>query len=144
MTGLPDFDYRSVTTETRLALTALCTEYVWRIDNGHARTIPDLFTDDGEWIGPWGTMAGRAALDTAWTERAARTVRTRHMLTNLRFTQPSADRATGQVGQIVFVADGDDPMPTAPSILAENLDDYARGPDGVWRIRSRRILMLAE
>jgi hypothetical protein len=144
MTSEPDFDYLGVDATTRAALTALCTEYVWRIDNGHAQTVPELFSDDGEWIGPWGTMAGRAALDEAWTARSLRTVRTRHMLTNLRFTQSAPDRALGQIGQIVFVADGPDPMRPTPSIVAENIDDYVCGPDGVWRIRMRRVAMLAE
>jgi hypothetical protein len=30
------FDFEDVTPEERHALTALCTEYVWRIDNGYA------------------------------------------------------------------------------------------------------------
>jgi hypothetical protein len=30
------FDFEDVTPEERHTLTALCTEYVWRIDNGYA------------------------------------------------------------------------------------------------------------
>jgi hypothetical protein len=41
------FDFEDVTAEERHALTALCTEYVWRIDNGYAAAVPALFTADG-------------------------------------------------------------------------------------------------
>jgi hypothetical protein len=138
------FDYLGVSPELRAELTALCTEYVWRLDNGHAARVPELFTEDGAWEGPWGMMRGRAELETAWNARAQRAVRTRHMLTNLRFLRHDADRASGQVGQIVFVAEGDSAFPTDPTIIAENIDQYRRGSDGVWRFESRRIAMLAD
>jgi hypothetical protein len=41
------FDFEDVTPNERHALTALCTEYVWRIDNGYAAAVPALFTADG-------------------------------------------------------------------------------------------------
>ncbi len=138
------FDYLGVSPELRADLTALCTEYVWRLDNGHAARVPELFTEDGAWTGPWGVMRGRAELEKAWTARAQRDVRTRHMLTNLRFVRHAEDRASGQVSQIVFVANGDAPFPTDPNIIAENIDDYRRGGDGIWRLENRRIAMLAD
>ena len=139
-----DFDYLGVSPELRAQLTALCTEYVWRLDNGHAARVTELFTDDGVWEGPWGAMRGRAELQTAWNARAQRGVRTRHMLTNLRFLRNGADRASGQISQIVFVAEGDAPFPADPNIIAENIDEYRRGSDGIWRFESRRIAMLAD
>lgn len=138
-----DFDYLSVDPALRAELTALCTEYVWRVDNGHAATVPELFTENAEWLGPWGTMRGHAELQKAWDTRAQRTVRTRHMLTNLRFIRQGPDHAQGQISQIVFAADGDDPFPTQPTLIAESHDSFARGPDGVWRFASRRIDLLA-
>lgn len=137
-------DYLGVSPVLRAELTALCTEYVWRVDNGHAAHIPDLFTAEGVWIGPWGTMRGQTELDAAWKKRAQWTVRTRHLLTNLRFSAPSPDRAEGHISQIVFAADGDAPWPTDPSVIAENIDSYARDADGVWRFASRRVVMLAD
>lgn len=138
------FDYRGVSPDLRAELTALCTEYVWRLDNGHAAQVPELFTDDGAWMGPWGVMQGRAELEAAWKARAQRDVRTRHMLTNLRFLLHGEDRASGHVSQIVFVAEGDAPFPTDPNIIAENIDEYRRDSDGNWRFESRRIAMLAD
>lgn len=142
--GEASFNYLGVTPDTRTALTALCQEYVWRIDFGHAQTVPELFTDGGAWEGPWGVMTGQAELAEAWTRRAGQTVRTRHMLTNLRFSQVAADEALGWIGQIVFVADGEEEMRTAPSIIAENIDRYGRDSDGIWRFASRRIVILAQ
>lgn len=144
MTGPSAFDYIGVGPATRAALNALCQEYVWRIDFGHAETVPTLFTEDGLWEGPWGTMAGQAQLAEAWDRRATQTVRTRHMLTNQRFARLAPDEALGWVGQIVFVADGEEEMRTTPSIIAENIDRYRRGIEGVWRFASRRVVILAQ
>ena len=55
------FDFEDVTPEERHASTALCTEYVWRIDNGYAAAVPALFTADGSMELPWGTPRGAAA-----------------------------------------------------------------------------------
>lgn len=144
MSKAPAFHYSGIDPETRAALDALCQEYVWRIDFGYAATIPELFTEDGSWSGPWGEMAGQAELVEAWHRRATQTVRTRHMLTNLRFANATPDEALGWVGQIVFLADGTETMHTTPSIIAENIDSYRRGPDGLWRISSRRVVILAQ
>lgn len=144
MSTAPAFHYTNVDPETRAALVALCQEYVWRIDFGYAETIPELFTEHGSWSGPWGEMTGQAELATAWTRRATETVKTRHMLTSLRFTHATPDEALGWVGQIVFVADETQPMGITPSIIAENMDTYERGPDGLWRFSSRRVVILAQ
>lgn len=77
------FDFEDVTPEERHALTALCTEYVWRIDNGYAAAVPALFTADGSMELPWGTPRGAAELKAAWEERARRAIRTRHMISHL-------------------------------------------------------------
>jgi hypothetical protein len=63
------FDFEDVTPEERHALTALCTEYVWRIDNGYAAAVPALFTADGSMELPWGTPKGAAELNAAWGKR---------------------------------------------------------------------------
>jgi hypothetical protein len=68
------FDFEDVTPDERHALTALCTEYVWRIDNGYAAAVPALFTADGSMELPWGTPRGAAELKTAWEERARRAI----------------------------------------------------------------------
>jgi len=137
-------DYLGIAPQTRSALEALCQEYVWRIDFGHAETIPELFTEDGHWSGPWGDISGRTTLVKAWTRRATETVRTRHMLTNLRFVPITPNKAQGWVGQIVFIADGAEPMRTIPSLIAENRDTYSLAEDGIWRISSRRVVILAQ
>ena len=53
------FNFEDVTPEERHALTALCTEYVWRIDNGYAAAVPALFTADGSMELPWARHGAR-------------------------------------------------------------------------------------
>ena len=103
------FDFEDVTPEERHALTALCTEYVWRIDNGYAAAVPALFTADGSMELPWGTPRGAAELKAAWEERARRAIRTRHMISHLRFSRLGADEIAGEVSLTLYHADAEGP-----------------------------------
>jgi hypothetical protein len=133
------FDFEDVTPEERHALTALCTEYVWRIDNGYAAAVPALFTVDGSMELPWGTPSGAAELKVAWEERAGRAIRTRHMLSHLRFSRLGADEIAGEVSLTLYHADAEGPAPATPAAVGEHIDVYRRGDDGRWRIQSRRF-----
>jgi ketosteroid isomerase-like protein len=121
------FDFEDVTPEERHALTALCTEYVWRIDNGYAAAVP------------WGTPRGAAELKAAWEERARRAIRTRHMISHLRFSRLGADEIAGEVSLTLYHADAEGPAPATPAVVGEHIDVYRRGDDGRWRIHSRRF-----
>jgi hypothetical protein len=133
------FDFEDVTPDERHALTALCTEYVWRIDNGYAAAVPALFTADGSMELPWGTPRGAAELKAAWEERARRAIRTRHMISHLRFSRLSADEIAGEVSLTVYHADAVGPAPATPAVVGEHIDVYRRGDNGRWRIHSRRF-----
>jgi ketosteroid isomerase-like protein len=133
------FDFEDVTAEERHALTALCTEYVWRIDNGYAAAVPALFTADGSMELPWGTPRGAAELKAAWEERARRAIRTRHMISHLRFSRLGADEIAGEVSLTLYHADAEGPAPATPAVVGEHIDVYRRGDDGLWRIHSRRF-----
>src|ERR1700726_2272198 len=123
------FEFEDVTPDERHALTALCTEYVWRIDNGYAAAVPALFTADGSMELPWGTPRGAAELKAAWEERARRAIRTRHMISHLR-----ADEIAGEVSLTLYHADAEGPAPATPAVVREHIDVYRRGDDGRWRI----------
>src|ERR1700733_13570448 len=110
------FDFEDVTPDERHALTALCTEYVWRIDNGYAAAVPALFTGDGSMELPWGTPRGAAELKAAWEERARRVIRTRHMISHLRFSRLGADQIAGEVSLTLYHADAESPAPWWASI----------------------------
>jgi ketosteroid isomerase-like protein len=133
------FDFEDVTPDERHALTALCTEYVWRIDNGYAAAVPALFTADGSMELPWGTPRGAADLKAAWEERARRAIRTRHMISHLRFSRLGADEIAGEVSLTLYHADAEGPAPATPAVVGEHIDVYRRGDDGRWRIHSRRF-----
>ena len=53
------FDFEDVTPEERHALTALCTEYVWRIDNGYAAAVAALLLPMAPWSCPGARQAAR-------------------------------------------------------------------------------------
>jgi hypothetical protein len=138
------FAYDTLSIADRTALTALCTEYCWRVDFGHAERIPDLFTDDCTWVGPpgaavGGTVHGRAQMIDHWKRRAQVPVTTRHLLSNLRFVQDSPKSARGWISLTCYVAYRGEPKPAAPKIVVDYLDAYEKGADGRWRIKERRI-----
>src|SRR5271154_5398498 len=133
------FDFEDVTPEERHALTALCTEYVWRIDNGYAAAVPALFTADGSMELPWGTPRGAAELKAAWEERARRAIRTRHMISHLRFSRLGADEIAGEVSLTLYHADAEGPAPATPAVVGEHIDVYRPGDDGRRRLPSRRF-----
>ena len=133
------FEFEDVTPDERHALTALCTEYVWRIDNGYAAAVPALFTADGSMELPWGTPRGAAELKAAWEKRARRAIRTRHMLSHLRFSRLGAHEIAGEVSLTLYIADAEGPAPATPAVVGEHIDVYRRGDDGRWRIHSRRF-----
>ena len=133
------FEFEDVTVEERHALTALCTEYVWRIDNGQAASVPALFTSDGSMELPWGTPKGAAELEAAWEERSKRAIRTRHMISHLRFSRLGEAEIAGEVSITLYHADAEGPAPATPAVVGEHIDVYRRNAAGQWRIHSRRF-----
>ena len=140
--GDVSFDYRSVSLEDRVALEALCVEYLWRVDHGRADQIPELFTDDGVFDSPSvkSIVRGREALVAAWNERVKRSIRTMHQLASCRFSMDGPNRARGTIGFTLFAYDGEGTGPSEPKLVAEHQDEYERGADGRWRIRHRRVV----
>jgi len=136
--------YDTLDPADRAALTALCMEYCWRVDFGHAECVPELFTEDCLWVAPpgaavGGSVSGMAQMIDHWKRRAQVRVTTRHLLTNLRFVMDGADAARGWISLIVYVAHEGEAKTSTPKIVADYLDTYARGADGRWRIRTRHI-----
>jgi len=138
------FAYDTLSVEDRANLTALCMEYAWRVDFGHAETVPELFTDDCTWVAPpgaavGGTVHGKAQMIDHWKRRAQVAVTTRHLLSNLRFVKDGPNTARGWVSLTCYVAHRDEPKPATPKIVCDYHDTYEKGVDGRWRIRVRRI-----
>ena len=134
--------FATVSAADRAAIEALCVEYAWRIDNGFAATIPDLFTEDASWEGPHGVTRGRAELDALWGARAKRPGLTRHLISNIRLARSEAGVLQGWVSfTLLSAAPESDPLPK-PVLVADHIDTYDQGTDGAWRFTSRRVLPL--
>jgi ketosteroid isomerase-like protein len=133
------FDFRSVSSADRADITALCYEYAWRIDQGHAATVWELFTEDGALELPWGNVDGRTALRAAWAERSARPLRTRHLVTNVRLARVDDAEITGTAGLILFVRKHGEPMTAEVAAAGEHVDLYRRDASGRWLIHRRRF-----
>lgn len=96
------------------------------------------FTDDGVWERDNGTLAGRADIARAVSERALRR-RTAHVITNIRFDMQEEDRATVRFTLLAYEAHAEDATVLPSGRLAGIRDglDELRKTDGTWRIRRR-------
>lgn len=125
----------------RAALTALCMEYVWRVDNGQTATIGELFTDDGVWENGPTAMRGTAELVEGWAKRAAFGLegRRRHMIANLRFRANADGTVNGWINFVLYKAPEGSAEPAIPQLVADHVDVYAKDGAGKWRFKYRRM-----
>ncbi|HKP79318.1 MAG TPA: nuclear transport factor 2 family protein [Phenylobacterium sp.] len=131
--------YLSVSAADRAAIEALCIEYAWRIDNGFAAQVPELFTDEATWEGPHGITRGRQELEALWTARAQRPGLTRHLISNIRLARSEQGVMQGWVSfTLLTAAPGAEPLPS-PTLVADHIDTYHQREDGAWRFASRRV-----
>jgi|SRR5271155_5677514 len=138
------FAYDALSIEDRIGLTALCMEYCWRIDFGHAQMVTALFTDDCVWervasdsVG--GKFVGKAQLAEYWNRRAGMTVLTRHMISNLRFLKSTETSARGWVTFATYVAEQGEVRSPTPKRVAQSIDTYEKSHDGRWRFKTRTL-----
>lgn len=118
---------------------ALVSEIAWAIDHGRADLVPDLFTETGAFISPLATLTGRDELVAGFGARARQTHVTRHVHSNLRLVADGPERVRGTTILTVYRADGPEPGPARPALVADCDDVYERGADGRWRVAERRI-----
>lgn len=131
--------FRGVSAADRAEITALCYEYAWRIDHDHSATVWELFTEDGTLELPWCKVCGRDALRAAWSERGARPIRTRHMVTNVRLTPLGQDEVAGTAALILFLGERGKAMTAQVVAAGEHVDVYRRDASGRWLIHQRRF-----
>lgn len=140
------FAYHSVSPEDRAALTALNTEYAWLVDFGHAERIPELFTDDCVWEPPPGypgkTLTGRGEMIDFWKRRADPSqfpFVSQRLISNLRFAMDGPTAARGWVSFTEYAARIGEKASATPVLVGNWLDTYAKGADGKWRFRTRKV-----
>lgn len=130
---------KPVTADVRAAITDLCTEYVFRLDNGHAERVTELFADDAVWEGPHGLLRGRAELEAVWLARSKWRTTTRHLISNVRLAWSPNDILHGWITFTLFKAEPDaEPVPV-PLLVAEHIDTYSQNADGPWLFQTRRV-----
>ena len=124
-------------------LSRLVTEHAWRVDNGRADTIHELYIDDCELIvGPTPLRGGEAILE--WGRQLVenppwRSIR--HVCGNMRFVSDGPDAAEGTTILTVFMVAGAERATTQPFSVGEDHDRFVRTEAG-WRFVSRRWVEL--
>ena len=134
--------YSQIGAADRAALTALCVEYAWRVDNYYTETVPELFVDDGVWEAFGDPMIGKEALVKGWKARASigdRLLR-RHLISNLRFAKGSDGVVRGWHALTYF--QGERGQTTMPSVtmVGEYHDTYQKNADGTWLFKTRKMI----
>ena len=127
-----------VSATDQVELSQLITEHLYRIDNGLAGTLYELYAEDGVLDIGTGTLRGHEAI-REWGRELAENPPwriIRHVAGDMRFVADGPDVARGIIRLVVFM----DPDGTAPSVpwnVGEDHDRFVRTADG-WRIASHR------
>jgi len=120
------------------ALTRLALEVAWRVDNGEASSLTDLFTEDGSIATLGEPSVGHDAIRT-WGQMMdtnSPIPGVRHVLTNLRFVGDGTDRAVGTMYVTAYLAGTSEQEDTTPFAMGRGTDQYHRTADG-WKVTSR-------
>ncbi|RIA44334.1 SnoaL-like protein [Hephaestia caeni] len=129
----------------RAELEALIAEHAYRLDMNCSENLAELYTDDGCFIAPGFACEGPDAINAYGRDRAAaKDRRVRHVCTNFRFWEDGPDQARGVCFILLFRSNGPDLTPAEPIALADAHDIYRRCPDGVWRLKERRVVLSFE
>lgn len=132
-----------VSGDDHIQLSRLVTEHSWRIDNGRADTLHELYVEDGELALPGVTLRGRQAIQEWGRQLAAvspwRSIR--HVCGNMRFQADGPNAAEGTTILTVFMVAGTEPATTLPWSVGEDHDRFVRTEHG-WKLASRRWVEL--
>jgi len=124
-----------------LQLSRLLIEFGWRVDNGKAQTIHELFTDDGELtIGAVNTV-GRDAIRAWGLAIDNRQNGIHHVVSNPRFISAGPNSAVGTSTLTAYLKPDGNSSSTLPAAVGEDRDEFVR-VSGEWRFKSRRWITL--
>lgn len=144
MSGSPGVEVQAgydVPPNIRAAVTALCVEYCWRVDNGRTETVPELFRDNGVWRRPGLVYAGREALLAGWQQRAkdATHLHRVHINGNHRLQLNPDGTLRGWLTFTAYVFDRGDKGEPIPQGVGEYDDVYEQDGEGRWLFRERSL-----
>jgi len=125
----------------RAALEDLNTAFCHHLDHDDVDALLELFVDDVYYTHGSRVSRGKAELQEVFRGRSATEKRTaRHLYSGLKLEIESATRARGTCVCMTFADYGEPPLsPAIPTLVADFVDEYARGGDGRWRIKERHI-----
>ena len=128
--------------QDRIALTqqlhALCVDYWHDVDTNWGRNAPDYYTEDGVFVGPAASYAGREKIRAfyKWREdRGARTVV--HSVVNFQARLDEPGKATAHWFLMLYAADGKPVLPTHPPIQIAYMTDRMVASGEGWLIAHR-------
>jgi hypothetical protein len=132
-----------VTAADYVELSRLVIEHAWRVDNGRADTVYELYVDDGELMVASTPLRGRPAI-REWGRRLVeapqwRTIR--HVCGNMRFVADGPNAAEGTTVLTVFMVAGSRSAATQPWVVGEDHDRFVRTEHG-WKLVTRRWVEL--
>lgn len=125
--------------KTRLAIEQLVTELLWRLDNGQADRMWELYAEDAISEGPMGTMTGSNAIK-AWGEKRVKTPagKNRHFIGGIRLSWVDG-QLHGCVQYMTFRESMENPL--VPASVGEFHEVYTQ-VDGQWKIARRKVVPL--
>jgi hypothetical protein len=125
----------------RAALEDLNTAFCHHLDHDDVDALLELFVDDVHYTHGSRISRGKAELEEVFRSRSATQKRTaRHLYSGLKLEIESATRARGTCVCMTFADYGEPPLtPAIPTLVADFVDEYARGEDGRWRFKERHI-----
>ena len=121
--------------EDKDAIRDVMHRYCYFMDKGRFEELAALFTDDGEWIAPYRTAKGPAAI-VAWLQQSVPPQPKRMHYVMNSIIDCAGARAEVRSNYLVVVEGADGPR---PSVCGTYDDVLVKRPDG-WRFQRRRLI----
>jgi hypothetical protein len=121
--------------EDKDAIRELLHRYCFCMDGGRFNELAALFTEDGEWIAPYRTAKGPAAIAAWLAQSVPPQPRRMHYVMN-SIIDCDDRRGTAQSNYLVMVEDANGPL---PSVCGTYDDVLVKEPRG-WRFQRRRLI----
>jgi len=117
------------------AIRELLHQYCFHMDEGRFAELAALFAADGEWIAPYRSARGPAAIEAWLTQSVPPVPRRMHYVMN-SVIGLGGDTAIAKSNYLVMVEGADGPV---PSVCGTYADALVRTPEG-WRFRRRELI----
>ncbi len=120
-------------------------DYWYEVDLKGGTGVSAMYVEDGIFqAGPGKPLVGRAQIEQFYAWRQDRGTRiSRHVVANFRAEFADARHATTYHIMMLYAADGQPVLPSAPPIfIGDGIDRCVKGEDNVWRYLERSFTPL--